>query len=119
MTVAHDFDETVLLSLKKIGGAQLAQRMLELFLEHTPQRLASARTGFQEGDLEAVGRAAHSLKSTAGHLRIARMQELAGIIEQLAMNAQHDAIAEPLREMEEVYARVAPVLSRHRSELDA
>jgi HPt (histidine-containing phosphotransfer) domain-containing protein len=77
----RDFDETVLVSLQRLGGIQLAQRMLALFLEHTPKRLETVRVGLQEGDLESVRRAAHSLKSTSGHLRIVTMQALAETIE--------------------------------------
>jgi HPt (histidine-containing phosphotransfer) domain-containing protein len=70
MIAVRDFDETVLVSLQRLGGVQLAQRMLALFLEHTPKRLETVRAGLQEGDLESVRRAAHSLKSTSGHLRM-------------------------------------------------
>ena len=51
MTTVQDFDETVLVSLQKLGGVQLAQRMLALFLEHTPKRLEALRVCLQEGDL--------------------------------------------------------------------
>jgi len=118
MTVVQDFDETVLASLQRLGGVQLAQRMLALFLEHTPQRLEAVRVGLQAGDLESVERAAHSLKSTAGHLRLVIMQELAGNIEQLAMAAQSEAIPGPLHNLEAAFARVSPILEKHRSELD-
>ena len=70
MTAAQDFDETVLANLQRLGGVQLAQRILALFLEHTPKRLAAVRAGLQEGNLKSVARAAHSLKSTSGHLRM-------------------------------------------------
>ena len=118
MTAMHDFDETVLASLQRLGGVQLAQRMLELFLEHTPKRLEAARASLQEGDLESVWRAAHSLKSTSGHLRIVTMQELAGNIEQLAIAEQREAIPGPLHDLEAAFARVAPILEKYRSELD-
>ena len=117
MTAGQDFDETVLANLQRLGGVQLAQRILALFLEYTPQRLDAVRVGLQEGDLESVERAAHSLKSTAGHLRILTMQVLAGNIERLAMAAQREAIAGPLHDLEAAFARIAPILEKHRSEL--
>jgi two-component system, sensor histidine kinase and response regulator len=118
MTAVQDFDETVLASLQRLGGVQLAQRMLALFLEHTPKRLETVRIGLQEGDLESVGRAAHSLKSTSGHLRMMTMQELAENIERLAMAEQREAIPGPLRDLEAAFARIVPRLEKHRSELD-
>ena len=66
------------------------------------------RVGLQEGDLESIERAAYSLKSTAGHLRILTMQVLAGNIERLAMAAQREAIAGPLHDLEAAFARIAP-----------
>jgi HPt (histidine-containing phosphotransfer) domain-containing protein len=92
--------------------------MLALFLEHTPKRLEAVRVGLQEGDLESVGRAAHSLKSASGHLRSVTIQELAENIEQLAMAEQREAIPGPLRDLEAAFARIAPILQKHRSELD-
>ena len=117
MTAGQDFDETVLANLQRLGGVQLARRILALFLEYTPKRLEAVRVGLQEGDLESVERAAHSLKSTSGHLRILTMQALAGNIERLAMAAQREAIAGPLHDLEAAFARIAPILEKHRSEL--
>jgi HPt (histidine-containing phosphotransfer) domain-containing protein len=93
--------------------------MFALFLEHTPKRLEMVRVGLQEGDLESGGRAAHSLKSTSGHLRIVTMQVLAETIELLAMAEQREAIAGPLRDLEAAFARVAPILQKCVSELAA
>ncbi len=118
MSSAHDFDESVLVSLERIGGTILVQRMLELFLEHAPQRLALARTGFIEGDFDVISRAAHLLKSTAGHMRMSRIQELADLIEHLALTQQYDAIAEPLQEIEAAFTRVVPIIAMHWSQLD-
>ena len=117
MTAVQDFDETVLANLRRLGGAQLAQRILALFLEHTPKRLEAVRVGLQEGNLESVERAAHSLKSTSGHLRIMTMQELAGNIERLAVAEQREAISGLLHDLEAAFARVAPILEKHRSAL--
>jgi two-component system sensor histidine kinase/response regulator len=118
MTAVRDFDETVLASLQRLGGVQLAQRILALFLEHTPKRLEAVRVGLQEGDLESVERAAHSLKSTSGHLRVVTMQELAENIERMAMAEQREAIPGSLHDLEAAFARVAPILEKYRNELD-
>ena len=90
---------------------------VSLFLEHTPKRLEAVRVG-EEGDLESVERAAHSLKSTSGHLRVVTMQELAENIERMAMAEQREAIPGPLHDLEAAFARVAPILEKYRNELD-
>jgi two-component system, sensor histidine kinase and response regulator len=118
MTAGQDFDEAVLANLQRLGGVQLARRILALFLEHTPKRLEAVRIGLQEGDLASVERAAHSLKSTSGHLRITTMQELAGNIERLAMAEQHEAILRSLHDLEAAFVRITPILEKHRSALD-
>jgi hypothetical protein len=46
------------------------------------------------------------------------IQELAENIEQLAMAEQREAIPGPLRDLEAAFARIAPILQKHRSELD-
>ena len=74
--------------------------------------------GLQKGDLESVERAAHSLKSTSGHLRVVTMQELAENIERMAMAEQREAIPGPLHDLEAAFARVAPILEKYRNELD-
>ena len=117
MVVAKEFDETVLTRLETIGGLPLVRRMLDLFLEHAPQRLESARLGCQTGDMDAVSRAAHSLKSSAGHLCLVVLQELAEDMERLATAAQHEGLVGKLRDLEEAFARVTPVLTQHRSAL--
>src|SRR5438105_2629126 len=61
MTAGQDFDETVLANLQRLGGVQLTQRILALFLEYTPKRLEAVRVGLQEGDLESVERADNSI----------------------------------------------------------
>jgi hypothetical protein len=45
------------------------------------------------------------------------MQALAGNIERLAVTEQREAILGPLHDLEVVFARLAPILEKHRSEL--
>ncbi len=117
MGVAHEFDATVLDRLKNLGGLQLARRMLDLFLEHTPQRLESARLGFAAGDLEAVSHAAHALKSTAGHLCLVVIAGLAAEVERMIMAEQYDTLAGKLCDLEAAFTRIVPVLEQHRRAL--
>ena len=47
------------------------------------------------------------------------MQALAETIERLARAEQREAIAGPLHDLEAAFARVAPILQKHASELVA
>lgn len=117
MQTMDDLDQTVLSWLQKIGGPSLIRRMLDLFLEHTPKRLETARLGLQTGDFEAVERAAHSLKSSAGHLGIAVLQEAAENLEQAARARQEALLAPCLQEIEGAAVRLMPLLQHYRSTL--
>ncbi|MBL8797243.1 MAG: Hpt domain-containing protein [Planctomycetia bacterium] len=81
-----------LAQLRQMGGPPFVQKMIALFVEHTPPRLAGIRQGLAQGDLAAVEFAAHSLKSSAGNLGADRVQELAQEIESLAAARQGDTL---------------------------
>lgn len=68
-------DPDVLEKLRIVGGPKLVRELVELFLKYAPERLSAARAGIQSGDLGAAQRALHSLKSSAGQLGIAAIQD--------------------------------------------
>lgn len=107
-------DPAALERLNRIGGQGFLVEMVELFLEHAPQRLATANEALAEGDLKTVYRAAHSLKSTAANVGAARLQALAAELEERAA-AGDAAVAGPmLEELNRRYERVRPDLERER-----
>lgn len=64
--------------VRRVGGDRLLQRMIASFLEHAPQRMQAA---IDATDSAAAARAAHSLKSSAGNLGLARVMLLAEAME--------------------------------------
>ena len=50
--------------------------LIRLFLANTPPRIANMVSGVKSGDLVAVGRAAHSLKSSSAHLGAIGMHQV-------------------------------------------
>jgi HPt (histidine-containing phosphotransfer) domain-containing protein len=105
--------EQQLARLNEIGGPAFVQEMIDLFLELAPQRLTAVRDGIEAGDLGAVARAVHPLKSSAGNLGADRVQDLAERTEQLAMAGSAAAMPMLLRQLEaslaEVYERLRSV----------
>jgi HPt (histidine-containing phosphotransfer) domain-containing protein len=94
-------------ALKRLGewgGDELVSKMVELFLQVTPERVEAIRSGVQEEDLKRVERGAHSLRSSAGNLGAERVQELAGRIEELASLGNREGLA-PLVEKLETHFR--------------
>lgn len=78
------FDTRALEKLEAVGGAPLVVRMLDLFLQLAPQRLADARAALASSDLVTVERLTHSLKSSAANVGAHRLQERAEEAEQMA-----------------------------------
>jgi HPt (histidine-containing phosphotransfer) domain-containing protein len=70
--------------LRQWGGESLVARMIDLFVEQGTLRLGQIRSGMADGDLDRVGQAAHSLKSSAGNLGAERLRALAGDLEERA-----------------------------------
>lgn len=107
-------DPAALERLARIGGQSFLVEMIELFLEHAPQRLATARAAFDAGEITAVYRAAHSLKSTAGNLGARALQDIAEQAEGRASAGDVEALPPLLTEMEERYERVRAELESER-----
>lgn len=78
--------------LRAVGGQNLVQRMVELFLKNVPQRFAAGRDGLAAGDLQAVEHAVHSIKSSAGNIGAEELMELAGQAEAAAEGGQTDRL---------------------------
>ena len=81
LTPVRVLDPEAIARLRRLGGDALAGKMAALFLDLAPPRLAAARVGLEAGDLDAVRRAAHSLKSSSGNVGAYAMVEAAGRLE--------------------------------------
>ncbi len=71
-----------------MGGDELVVKMIDLFLEHAEPKVGVIRRNYDSGDMEAVERAAHALRSSAGNLGADELGSIAGLIEQLASTKQ-------------------------------
>ena len=58
------------------GGRELLCKMVDLFLQDAPQRLAAIRDGVRRGDGVATAKAAHSFKSACANLGAAALAEM-------------------------------------------
>lgn len=66
-----------LLDLCDDGDTSLVQELIEIFLADGPDKIAAIRAGVAADDLDAVQRAAHSLKGTSGNLGAFELMETA------------------------------------------
>lgn len=84
-------DGVALDRLRSIGGGDLVRRMIELYLDGGPGRIRNVTEGAAAGDISAVERAAHSIKSSAGNLGAIRLQRTAEALEAAAAAGAIDA----------------------------
>ena len=88
--------------------------MIRLFLSYGGEKLIEARQAQAAGDLNAVGKAVHPLKSSAGNVGAVRMQRLATEIEQRAKGQEAAAVATLLEELETAFESAKPLLEAER-----
>ncbi len=106
MSEYQDLDDAVINNLRRLGGDKFVGELIGLFLEHVPKKIDEAVAGEKKGDLEAVERAVHSVKSSAGNIGANALMELAGSIEQLAEEQKGESIPPLLNKLEEAFSRL-------------
>lgn len=84
-------DRAALDRLRRVGGANLLRRMVELFLESGPERVRAVAESAAAGDVARVERAVHAMKSSAGNVGAIRLQRTAEAIEARAVAGSIDA----------------------------
>lgn len=100
---SESIDMQALERLRRLGGNELVSRMSGLFLSHAAPAIREASEGLARGDLDKVGRAAHSLRSSAGNLGAQHVQDLANRIEQLCVEEDAEGIKALLIDLERAY----------------
>jgi HPt (histidine-containing phosphotransfer) domain-containing protein len=106
MTEEQVLDAAALARLHDLGGRELVRRMIDLFLDNASKRIEAALEGESAGDIDAIGRAAHSLKSSAGNVGAGVLEKLACRIERLAAEKQSATISALLRDLEKAFEQV-------------
>jgi HPt (histidine-containing phosphotransfer) domain-containing protein len=110
-------DPVALERLKRLGGGKLLRDMLDLFLEHTPVRMAAAAASFSQGDLAGVNQAAHSLKSSAANLGARTLRDYAEQVEHVAAGEQAGDLASLIAHLQEAFAQARAALEKERQGL--
>ena len=81
-------DQRVLKELRDLddGAGEILQETLDAFLRSTPERLKKLAVASVAGDVEGLGRLAHTLKSSSGIVGGRRMMALCGKLESDSRN---------------------------------
>ena len=110
MSDVHGADEEALANIRRLGGEALLGRMIGLFLQHSPARVAALRAALSPPDLKALSAAAHGLKSSAGNFGASDLVVVLAEIERLADAANRADYSTLVARAEELYARLCAAL---------
>jgi len=80
-------------AMRASGIEEIVVPMLTLFAQEAPKGVAALASALAAHDLDAVGRAAHSLKSSAGNVRAKALAELLLQLESAAERGDAQASA--------------------------
>lgn len=95
------------------GGMGLAKEVIGIFLDTSEQAVAQVKSAVAQADVVALGRAAHSLKSSTANVGAQRLSGYYLQLEKLCraqeMHAANEMVADVLREHELVVQKLKEV----------
>ncbi len=106
---------TEILDLKAIAelignDSEILKEILNLFAEDAPSQINKIRDGLDEGNIEDILRAAHTLKGAAANIIAEGVRKAAEEIEHNADEGSIDNIGEQLKDLEEEVAKITCVI---------
>ena len=108
-------DTSVLGDLYVLGGGDRAfiAELVQLFFEQAPRQLEVARASLDVGDLKAIAKAAHTMKSGSGYLGARRLAELCSQLERRAHAGEGAELTRAIEELSAEYDAVRRALLAH------
>ena len=119
MSDPDSLDHAAIERLLRLGGNKFAIEMLDLFLNYVGEKVAAACQAGTQGNLDAVAKSVHPIKSSAGNVGARRIQDLASRIEQLAQQQNAGAIQPLLIELQRAFEHLRPCLEAEKTRLAA
>ena len=98
-----------------LGDDELANEVIDAFLQNAPTQMARLREAYERGDTENIRRQAHSIKGAAGTLSAFALHETAARLEAIAGEEDHEAIGSWVRTLEESFEALERELKRTRN----
>ena len=112
---APALDVGALDALRELGGDDFLGELIDTFLDDAPVSLAALRRSLEDGDVDELRRAAHTLKSNGATFGAREFSELCRRLEQQARTGELDGAAGLVDSIEEEYATFRQVLTELRS----
>ena len=85
------FDQAPLEELNEVGGPELIRELVELFFTETPGLIGELESAINDEDWDAMGRAAHTLKSSSYYLGALLLSDIGRVIEAAFTNGAPEA----------------------------
>ena len=105
-----------LLDLTGDGDPELLLDLIDMFLDDAPTKVGAILEGAASHDMEAVERAAHSLKGSSGNLGAVLLQDVAEKLQVAGRNGENDEVASLLDPLRDESQRAADALRSLRAE---
>lgn len=99
--------------LRELGGEdqpELVHELIALFLSDAQQRLEDMRRALGSGDLDAIARSAHTLKSSSGSVGAVLLADLCREVEELARRSSQVELGPKTDSCIEAYGRTRDAL---------
>ncbi len=110
------FDEHALDQYREFWGEEaneVIRELLTMFLEQTPSHMDTLRAAFQVGDLSAVRRVAHTLKSSSGSVGAYALADICQQVEDLALAKDIETLRSLVPRLEEIALATTQVLREY------
>ncbi len=101
-----------LLSFADDGDPELLVDLIQMFLEDGPAKVKAVTDGLDEGDLDKVERAAHSLKGTSGNLGATHLQHSCEAMQLASRSGEIDSVRELTPQIVSHYADAEMALQK-------
>jgi two-component system, sensor histidine kinase and response regulator len=102
-------------ALDEDGGPSLFLELIDLFVEDAAAQLRTLQSALACGDIKALERAAHTLKSSSANIGASRMSGLCFELEKLGRAGSLNGAQTLIASTGEAYAEVREVLSSMRA----
>jgi two-component system, sensor histidine kinase and response regulator len=97
--------------LQRNGAPDMLAKVIGIYLRDTPKQMENARIALAQNDADAMGRQAHSLKSSSATLGAHALAALCKEMESMGRSGTTENAGELLSRMEAEYACVAKILN--------
>jgi HPt (histidine-containing phosphotransfer) domain-containing protein len=98
--------------LERLDGSQeLLTELVQLFLVEAPQLIEAMRKALQQGDMQELGRSAHSMKGAAGNFSAHGTVSAASQLENYAKKGDAESAKATLATLEAIVERLLPELA--------